>query len=1374
MKAIFILPFAVLSCLFVAAQAPINDDCSGLIDLGVVPYCSGAAQYTNVNATTSIIDPGANVPACWNNLGDRDVWFQFTLPLDGSITDVSISVWGNVAGNGTLNMPQLAVYRGDCIVGGLAELSCIAAPLNVNELHLDLFGLTPGVPYFLRINDYSATASPNAGTFKLCVEKYVPDLILGEVPGTASCSGTLWDTGGPDGDYQSNENISFVICPSEPHQCIILNFASYATEEDYDYIRIFEGDDVSGNLLKTINGTGSNLEVQVAGDCLTLLFDSDGSVEDEGFQLTWQCSPEVCDAPPPTLPSNSTCDKALNINGCDNAPQVIPLSPGSGDPNFIQDGVNAGCILNPSIDFNFSFFYFQAQANGKFGFAVQSADPNQATDIDFNVWGPINSVADICNFVSNNQPIRSSWDEGSDLTGLADVHPLLGTPVIDDFDCGSPLTPGTDPPFGTADDFVRRINVSTGEIYVVMLDDFNGTIETEGIAIDFSGTSDGVLGPLTPAITVSKDTFSCNGAPVQLQVTGGLSYAWNPSAGLSCNTCPNPFASPATSTTYEVKVVDVCQSLIDSVTVSVGPTLLVQNDTAICNGESVLLGHTIPQPGVTYTWTPNDGSLDDPNAPNPLATPSQTTVYTLVASDGNCSSTRVVTVAVVHLNLQLNVQDTAICRGQSVLIQALVNPANTQVSWTPFSQLQIQPGGTSATATPSSSILYQISVSLPGCKRKETVSIQVDSLPAHLNISPTDTLVCGGSPVLLTSPSYSGALYPDLQFVWQTPGGQVYPDTEYFFLATPLSTTVYQRITRNGACVDTATATVSVIPVPVLTITPSNPKLCVGESTPLLVNNTTGLSNLQWSPPLGLSCVTCNNPTAAPSATTPYTFTAALGNGCSVSAAVTVEVNNPPQFQFPNDTICSGESILLNLISDPTVTYNWTSNPPGFISTLAQPVDTLDQTTTYLVNMENGCTVQKQFVVRVVPPGNLMVSDSAAVCAGVSAQLTASGSYPGTFQWSNGATGQVISVNPAQTTSYTVVYQYPLPSLQCQSVDSVLVNVQGQVGQVQFPSDVLLCPGDGIVLNQLATPGATYNWTSNPAGFSSIQAIPAVQYPATSTIYTVTSTLGNCTVSYAVDVTVFNPQMMVTADTTICAGEPVTIGAEALLTGDYQWTPGGTTPTFVDTVEVNSHYYLHFEYGDGCVYQDTVNVSVVPNFSIKLVSDPDTNRINAGESVMLDAFVPGMNVNNFTFEWLENNSTVVGTTQQITVTPVSTDSTVSYLVTVVAPSGCLQTESITFQIIQPNVKIPNAFTPNGDGSNDSFGLALVEGVANIEKMEIYSRWGEKIFASNAPNARWDGNIDGKPAPSDVYVFIIFWRGGDGALSVAKGEITLLR
>jgi hypothetical protein len=139
MKLHFFFIFSLLA-LRVHAQVPANDECSGGVALGDVPFCSDPAQFTNLGATTSNIDPQFNIPTCFINSSDRDVWFSFTMPASGTFTDVVISVWGDIGGNGTMNMPQVALYRGDCSFGGLAELACASAPLNVAEVKLEFLG----------------------------------------------------------------------------------------------------------------------------------------------------------------------------------------------------------------------------------------------------------------------------------------------------------------------------------------------------------------------------------------------------------------------------------------------------------------------------------------------------------------------------------------------------------------------------------------------------------------------------------------------------------------------------------------------------------------------------------------------------------------------------------------------------------------------------------------------------------------------------------------------------------------------------------------------------------------------------------------------------------------------------------------------------------------------------------------------------------------------------------------------------------------------------------------------------------------------------------------------------------------------------------
>jgi len=79
------------------------------------------------------------------------------------------------------------------------------------------------------------------------------------------------------------------------------------------------------------------------------------------------------------------------------------------------------------------------------------------------------------------------------------------------------------------------------------------------------------------------------------------------------------------------------------------------------------------------------------------------------------------------------------------------------------------------------------------------------------------------------------------------------------------------------------------------------------------------------------------------------------------------------------------------------------------------------------------------------------------------------------------------------------------------------------------------------------------------------------------------------------------------------------------------------------------------------------------------------------------------------------------------------------------------------EVIPPvNIYVPNAFTPNGDGINDTFGVKG-EGIRNFQLL-IYNRWGEKIFETTNPRQQWDGLYAGQPAEQGTYVVQVFAYG----------------
>ncbi len=89
------------------------------------------------------------------------------------------------------------------------------------------------------------------------------------------------------------------------------------------------------------------------------------------------------------------------------------------------------------------------------------------------------------------------------------------------------------------------------------------------------------------------------------------------------------------------------------------------------------------------------------------------------------------------------------------------------------------------------------------------------------------------------------------------------------------------------------------------------------------------------------------------------------------------------------------------------------------------------------------------------------------------------------------------------------------------------------------------------------------------------------------------------------------------------------------------------------------------------------------------------------------------------------------------------------------------------------VFVPNAFSPNGDGTNEMFAPTAV-GVKSYE-LRIYNRWGEEIFNSKTPEIGWDGNFpNGKPAPFGAYTWSVFAKGANDKVITKTGIVTLLK
>lgn len=107
-----------------------------------------------------------------------------------------------------------------------------------------------------------------------------------------------------------------------------------------------------------------------------------------------------------------------------------------------------------------------------------------------------------------------------------------------------------------------------------------------------------------------------------------------------------------------------------------------------------------------------------------------------------------------------------------------------------------------------------------------------------------------------------------------------------------------------------------------------------------------------------------------------------------------------------------------------------------------------------------------------------------------------------------------------------------------------------------------------------------------------------------------------------------------------------------------------------------------------------------------------------------------------------------------------------------ASNDSIMSASNIITLFQPfSVEFPTAFTPNGDGLNDSFG-AVAKGVEDY-KLIIYNRFGDIIFTSTDIETKWDGKIQGDTAPSGAYVYQVYAEGQEGSSVNRSGKVTLI-
>lgn len=414
---------------------------------------------------------------------------------------------------------------------------------------------------------------------------------------------------------------------------------------------------------------------------------------------------------------------------------------------------------------------------------------------------------------------------------------------------------------------------------------------------------------------------------------------------------------------------------------------------------------------------------------------------------------------------------------------------------------------------------------------------------------------------------------------------------------------------------------------------------------------------------------------------------------------------------------------------------------------------------------------------------------SVSFCQGINNSYqfncSVSGGYMNpSFQWqrklNNGSwtdipganSNNFLAVFPPATAPGTYYYRLAVAesgninSLQCRVNSSEISVIINPLPLTTASNTSPACERSAIQLN--ATGGVNYDWTG-PAGFHATVVNPVVSnvQPANAGKYYVTVKDANNCLNIDSTLVVVNPAPVAStafSDTTICAGSQVTL----MGTGgtSWRWTPGtGLSSTSINNPVASPTDTTHYLYIAG----NTFNCYDTANTTLNLVKNPVVNagpdrQIISGNTIRLSGTISG-GYNRFYWSPPQNISDV-----QSLQPMVNPRTSIDYVLNVEAVYPCGWVKDTVHIRVFGQLFIPNAFTPDGNGINDTWNIPALLAYPQFE-LTVYNRFGQEVFRTKKTPVAWDGRYKGKDLPTGSYTYLLDLKNG---IDLVSGSVLIIR
>lgn len=245
-------------------------------------------------------------------------------------------------------------------------------------------------------------------------------------------------------------------------------------------------------------------------------------------------------------------------------------------------------------------------------------------------------------------------------------------------------------------------------------------------------------------------------------------------------------------------------------------------------------------------------------------------------------------------------------------------------------------------------------------------------------------------------------------------------------------------------------------------------------------------------------------------------------------------------------------------------------------------------------------------------------------------------------------------------------------------------------------------------------------------------------------------------------------------DTTVCPGTTVSnliLNANEL--EEITWMPadGLSCENCANPSSSIPNLYMVQAFKDGCPASASMFLNNY-NEIITILLEFDSTEVAVGTDIQIIADTSPAFPDDWHYTWTFNGQNISETGMSFLQFIRSKENTVS--VSTISPNGCSISATLSFTAVEPEIEMPNAFTPNGDGVNDVFKIVYTKGgPLPVLEFIVLNRWGQIVY-DNSDEAAWNGRINNREAASEAYLYrcSVVWPNGE--TRTFRGEINLIR